>query len=269
MPLDRFRDYIRAQVRAHADARQTPDVRFDTLALATATLAPPGAASRVAGVAAAGGPLKTSEVFVVGGEATLAALTDGAWTQSRGAADLVWDRIAGEVVDISGGDVIAEAANVAAFRAVLAKWRATKSLAAWAPRHAFDVSIRPGDARHRIGARISLIVGRPKEQAAYLTIVNLASAGEAQFVYPDANALRFNDDLIPPGEGPIALGGFEIAPPGGAATVIALLTPRRPRALHDWLAGGPTAEEVVQRLKAEIEAAPTARIGVVPIFTQR
>lgn len=270
MPLDRFRDYVRAQSRALSATRQTPDVVFDRAALKGATLAPAGAApiTRAANPRQAA-PNPAPAVFAIGGGARPDLSPAGRWTEDRDAADLIWDRIAGEVVDNVGGDLIAEARDPGKLRDVLEKWRAAKDLTSWAPRKAFDFTIRPGDGRHRLGTRLSLHVARPAGAAAYLTIVNLASGGEAQFVYPDATALRFDDDLIPPGEGPVDLGAFEAAPPVGADHVIALMTPERPEALHRWLISNPSAADVVRRFRTEVEGAPEARIGVVPIFTGR
>lgn len=272
MPLDEFGAYVRAQTRAMAAARQTPSVVFGAATHgADDAIIPRSARAETAPrpAAGSGGEDRPATVYALSErpEGDLGAA--GVWTGTRAGADLIWDAHAGELVDNRGGDLVAEAWDAAEISRALGTWRAGRRLAGWAAHRPVEFRIAPDDERHRLGETVSLSVARPRGRAAWLTVVNLASDGRVQFVFPDAANRAEETDLIEPGEGFMELGEVAVTHPVGADRVVALLSAERPTALHDWLdrgAGG--AEEFVAFLQANVSRSGD-RVGVTPIFTAR
>lgn len=271
MPLSEFRAFVRAQARALAAARQTPSVTVASTVPLAARVIPLSAMRSLAAAPQAerripAGPVR---VYAING-AAIGDLGDaGRFVDTRETADLVWDVAAGELIDRSGADLVAEAFDVGELSRALAKWRAAKMLTAWALRRHVEFLIEPDDGRHRIGETIELSVARPAETPAYLTLVNLASSGETQFVFPDAANRAQGLDKIQPGEGYEWLGEVRVSHPIGADHVVAIYSPARPETLHAWLERGDgDAEDFVALLRAEASANGYS-VGVTPIFTQR
>ena len=110
---------------------------------------------------------------------------------------------------------------------------------------------------------------RPRDAPAFLTLVNLASTGEVQFVFPDGANRAQNLDVIPAGEGLESLGGVRVTHPVGADHVVAIYSEDRPSKLHEWLeTSGTDAAAFVALLRAEASV-KNYGVGVTPIFTQR
>lgn len=272
MPLSDFKSYVRAQARALSAARQTPSVNLaPTLKLQdpvvpTSARSGPAPSRTVRHSDSADRPAK---VYVLGGEPEAPLGDAGAFTDDRAAADLIWDLTRGEVIDASQADLVASAWDVQELARALTKWRASRKLTEWALRRHVELKIEPDDGRHRLGETIRLSVARPSHQAAYLTLVNLASDGQVQFVFPDALNRAGDADLIPAGEGMEALGDVQVSHPIGADHVVAIYAAKRPKALHDWLESGrQNAEDFVTLLRAEAVTNGFS-VGVTPIFTTR
>ncbi len=271
MPLSEFRAFVRAQARALAAARQTPSVTLARSVPLTGSVIPPSAmrapaAARQAERRLPEGPAK---VYAIGGATGGDLGSAGRFVETRETADLVWDVAAGEVIDRSGADLVAEAFDTGELGRALSKWRAARMLTAWALRRHVEFRIEPDDGRHRIGETIGLSVARPAVTPAYLTLVNLASSGETQFVFPDAANRAQGLDKIQPGEGYEWLGEVRVSHPVGADHVVAIYSPERLETLHAWLERGDgDAEAFVALLRAEA-ATKGYSVGVTPIFTQR
>lgn len=267
MPLAQFQTYVRAQARALSGARQTPSVTAGDGVGLDAAVIPASAGATAMRLPAAPLDDRPPAVFVASGRAKGGLGEDGDFVADRAAADLIWDLDVGEVVDRAGADMIAEAWTVAELQPVLRKWRASRSLKTWALRRHVEMRISPDDGRHRLGETIGISVARPTGAAAYLTVVNLASTGEVQFVFPSVRGRDVDADRIPPGEGMEFLGEVKVVRPIGADHVIAIYAPERPAALHAWLeAGKPTAEALIARLRANA-AGDRYSVGVAPIYT--
>lgn len=277
MSLSDFRSYVRAQARALSAARQTPSVSLapslrpdqpvvpESARVAAATPTPP--ARRDA--AAADLSDRPPRVYVLSGEPDAPLGDAGRLTDRRDSADLIWDVVRGEVIDRAQADLVAEAWDVRQLSRALAKWRASRRLTEWALRRHVAFRIEPGDGRHRLGDAVSLSVERPETEPAYLTLVNLASDGQVQFVFPNDVNRAADADLIQPGAGMEALGEVQVSHPIGADHVVAIYSPRRADSLHAWLESGhPGAEAFVTLLRAEA-ASGGYSVGVTPIFTTR
>lgn len=272
MPLGDFRAYVTAEARALSAARQTPSVSTPSGLdpggpLMPATLLGRREPPRPAETA----PAPTPKVFAMAPPPGDAADLDGLgrFVDARDAADLVWDVANGEVIDAAGADLVGDAWDMAMLGDVLAKWRSAQALGRWAGRKPAGMRLAPGDGRHRRGAIVEVFVERPSSAPAHLTLVNLASTGQVQFVYPSPQARRAGVDLTAAGAGEISLGAFRISDPVGADHVIAILSPDRPDAFQAWLeTERPNALAFVERLKAEA-AEHDWRVGITPIFTTR
>lgn len=269
MPLGEFRTYVQAQVRALSAARQTPSVTFRDAALPSGSAIVPRSALGETPPPPPEPPrLAPARVLVHGGAAGFDLGAAGVWAEDIYSADLVWDAGRGDLIDAVTADLVAEARTPAALAAALSAWRAARSLSLWPERRHAEVKVSPGDGRHRIGARVGVSVSRP-EAPAFLTVVNLASTGEVQFLFPAPEDRALRRDLVRPGPGLHRIGEAPVTAPVGADHVIAILSAAPEAELHRWLeeGRGVDAEAFAARLRPL--AAAGARIGVTPIFTGR
>jgi len=271
MPLADFGKYVRAQARALSASRQTPSVSAPSDIGPGDPLMPSSALA--AGYSAAGAhepaPERQPLVFAIGQPPEGNIAGQGRFTMDRDLADLVWDVDHGEVIDAAGADLIGEAWDAAMLGDVLAMWRASRALRQWPDRRPAAVRLSPGDGRHRLGEQVEVFVERPNDAPAYLTIVNLASDGRTQFLFPSPEVREGGADLIAAGEGEVSIGSFQVSDPIGADHVLAILSPERPAALHAWLeVGRPDALALVADLRAKAGGANYA-VGFTPIFTAR
>lgn len=277
MPLAAFASYVRANARALSAARQTPsvshtpDIQANEGWFAAETLA--GAAERVpTDASAAEVEQSLPRLYPIGRLAPKerAALAEETQLVTRAEdADLVWDIKQGEVVDRVAADLIGEAIAAEAVLAIIRKRAASQRLMAWASARAAELSIAPGDGRHRVGETVRLSIQRPRNGPAYLTLVNLASTGAVQFVFPDARNRAANTDVIAPGPDVAFLGEAPIVHPVGADHVVAILSPRRATRVHDLLeAGGLTPQAFLAILQGAAKEGDF-KVGVTPIYTAR
>lgn len=267
MTLETFRSYVRAEARALSAARQTPDVVYDKARLAEAPLVP-----NVTRAAAPEGDWRQARAPRV--YATIPAERGaleglGDWVGREAEADLIWDVDRAELIDRETADFVAFAYDMKELRPALGKWRAVRTILNWAPRRPLEFRISPGDGRHRLGEIVSLSVERPRTGRAYLTIVNLASDGQVQFVLGDPEHEAARMDEIGSGPEMYEVGSTAVTHPLGADHALAIMTPGRPDALRRLLASRPTAEEFAASLTAYAASEPRARVGVLPIFTTR
>ena len=116
---------------------------------------------------------------------------------------------------------------------------------------------------------MAVSVARPADRDAYLTIVNLASDGQVQFVFPAPRDVASGADLIRTGEGYARLGEVEVTHPVGADHVVAILSDERPAAFRAALEAAPPDAEAFVSLLQALAAAGGQRIGVTPIYTTR
>lgn len=275
MPLSEFSAYVRAQARALSAARQTPSVNLAGSLTMDQPVVPRSARRPDKAIAAPQRAATTipadrpPRIYTLGGAPDAALATFGEIVEDRAQADLIWDIVRGELIDRAQADLVAEAWDTVQLARALDKWRASRKLSQWALRRHVALSIKPDDGRHQLGETISLAVDRPPGAPSYLTLVNLASDGQVQFVFPNALNRQSDTDIIQPGDGMENLGDVQVSHPIGADHVVAIYSPKRPDRLHDWLESGKrSASDFVTLLRAE--AGPgDYRVGVTPIFTTR
>ncbi len=287
--LKEFQSFVIEQVRAFSEARQTPGVEFArTLRIeeeagdrpelralfgstAEAETPAPAAAGPEQTLALAEAPL----LFIRGeAESTRAILTAGGvpLAASEDEARMLWDRPSGQLVDLVTADVVAEVPGPSEVDAAILKWRAVQPLIAWAPRRPLSFRLEPDDGLHSLGEDIYITVTRPDQGFDYLTIVNLASTGEVQFVYPSPGHTARNLDRIPDRQKNVRLGPAPVTEPVGADHVIAIASRERLSLLHsrlDRLNGKPAPEEFLALLEEFASDPAVTRVGLLPIFTQR
>ena len=286
-----FRGYIRAQVRAWSEARQTPDVEFadtatrassrsvlatllsgETVVASPGTVSDSGASTVQVALDLAPPP----KLFVTGGEGRsdlrdqLSMSVDFASAQTD--ADMVWDVSRQQLVDSRSADMVAEVPDTTAVDAAALKWRAVQALNRWSPQRAVNFRLDPGDGRHRLGTQVWLEVEQPAPGFDYVTLVNLASGGEVQMVFPGPATIQSNRDRFSPGQTLRRFGPSVVTDPVGADHVLAIVSRQRPDRLHAELAaldGKPAPDSLIDLLARYASDRDQVRVGVLPIFTER
>ena len=281
--LDDFRNYVIEQVRALSGTRQTPGVGFvrakassglkslsslfgDVVESASTTVPKPAADPLVLA--------KQPSLYVrESATPTRAAMLAGLrLAESEETARLMWDREYNELVDRATADVIAEARTEQDIVNAVLKWRAVQPLTKWAPKRPLEFRLDPDDRRYKLGDHLHIVVSQPESQFSYLTIVNLASTGEVQFIYPSAGHVAVDHDRIEASSGEKRLGPAPVTVPTGADHVIALASTERLGALHadlEGLHGTLAAEKLLSLLETQASDATRVRVGLLPIFTER
>ena len=280
LTLDDFRDFVVEQVRALSGARQTPGVQFSRAldsvtagqgvgALLTPVAAPPAIPPPPRELV----PAPPPTLFVRGSSSSRAVfLGDIEIVSTEEAARLLWDRERAELVDRATADVIAEARGPEDIARAVLKWRAVQPLLRWAPRRPLAFRVEPDDGRHRLGEELWITVTQPAPEFRYLTIVNLASTGEVQFVFPSVGHVGDELDRFGPGETTRRLGPTPVTVPTGADHVLALASTDRLDAMHAALAelhGSVAPERLLDLLERHAADPGEVRVGLLPLFTAR
>ena len=281
LALRDLRSYLRTMVRALSEARQTPDLVFrappatdDSSRVLTLGLPPGESRPSVADFLPAPEPTDRPPRLVVTGSALEQPLDaeDASIVDEPEAADLIWDRPRGELIDRLTADLIAEVADREVLLTAIRKWRAVKRLAGWVARRPLEVLLEPGDGRHVLGSEISIVINRPWDSApAHVTIFNLASNGLIQPVFPDKQSVAQNADLMPSGQPSARFGPSRIVEPVGADHIVVVISRRRLGQLHAVLetAGDNFADLAFEaRLRAMVSE-DEANVGLLPIFSAR
>lgn len=280
-----FQDFVIESVRNLSGTRQTPGVTYSR---AVEIMGADGAGIALA--ALLGNEVETQQLpppapevelaladppglYVKSEKSNRAVFLGGArLVSTEETARLLWDRSSGEIVDRATADVIAEAQSEAAVELAVKKWRAVQPLIRWSPKRPLQFRLEPDDRRYALGSEVHITVSRPGQGFDYLTIVNLASTGEVQFIYPAAGHVRTDADRIDATARSKRLGPSEISPPTGADHVIALASTARLSGLHaelERLDGTPAPEDLLGLLKRYASDPGHVRVGLLPIFTQR
>lgn len=280
--LGEFRSFVVAQVRALSGARQTPGVDFSRAlairaagegiaALLTPTEAPPPPPP----------PPETSLVLAPPPTVHIRDMPDTRavhmggirLTDDEESADLLWDRTRGQLVDRETADVIAEVPDAAALAGAVLAWRAVQPLRLWAPLRPLGLRIGPdGDRRYSLGDEIWITATQPAPAFRYLTIVNLASTGEVQVVFPSSEHVSQGLDRFRPGETVRRLGPVPVTQPTGEDHVLALASTHRLNGMHAALArlDGRIAPKKLLEIFNRYAADPAnVRVGLLPVFTTR
>lgn len=281
--LSDFREFVRAQVRAFSGARQTPDVEFGGAesegVAAFFSGEDPGEEAEEDGAKSVAAPPSLSpapppNLHIAGGDAALSASFSeiAALSATADQATLVWDPETGRLIDRISADLIAEAKTAEDVFAAISKWRAVAGLARWSPRRAFDLATLEGDRRHMFGAKVRFQASAPQSGPAEsrLTLFNLASGGEVQYVYPGPQTAAKGGDVIRRGAAPKVIGPSVVGPPAGADHLIGVLTAGSADELREALRkidGTRAPDQALAALLAYAGDPTKARVAVLPLFS--
>lgn len=200
------------------------------------------------------------------------ALTALNFATSEETARLLWDMRYHELVDRATADVIA---NVKTPRDVLdavQKWRFVEGLSLWAAERPLAFRPDPDDGHYRLGDNLFLEVTQPSPDYRFLTVLNIASTGEVQFIFPAPGHVATGQDIFDPVTGEARLGPSPVTEPIGADHVVAIASTQRLNELHRVL-GALNGQRAVVRLgsllKTHAGDAGKARVAVLAIFTEK
>ncbi|MEM9043269.1 MAG: caspase family protein [Pseudomonadota bacterium] len=281
-----LREFVRASVRGFSGARQTPDVVFEIGSRETdnlsTLLSPAGKDQEVESEAVPPKPARplapgpTPALFILG-EATadLTALSDVAeQVEDEEQAALVWNVAEKRLVDRVSADLIAEVNSPADVAAAITSWRAIFGLVRWTPTRAFEMRLQEGDQRHMLGQKVTILVSPASAGPAkgHLTLVNLASGGEVQYIYPSEKSVEKGKDVIDRGADDKTFGPSKVSEPVGKDTLIGVITASPPKELRSALRslnGQAAPEKVLALLQTHASDPETARLSVLPIHTAR
>ncbi len=312
--LEDLRSFIRAEVRSWSGARQTPDVDLGGEAAASiAAFLSPALANDAdryghSDVSENGTLSAAQNTNLANAGAQLAASTPDAYLSSRSApkffmhgdpqlvdqarrvlgdavlmvdieaeATLFWDAVNGRLIDRISADMLAEVSTAEAVASAIRKWRAVGGLARWAPARSLKISLIEGDGLHRLGDHVSFRIDPPDvgPTAGRLTLFNLASGGEVQYIYPSTKTAEKGDDIMIRGRNARQLGPSKVSEPTGADHIVAVLTPVDAtstdllRAGLLKLNGTQDPAGALALLAAHASDPRNARVGVLPLFTER
>lgn len=256
-----LRRYLHENVRQLTESRQTPNVDFVGAGERPLFPVPPPQAESLEP------PLLALHVMAEDGPST-AAFAGVRPAPSPREADLLWDPAGGFV--FSGlGDLVAERVSAGELQGLVDKWRTLAVLKRLAERQPLPLRLREGDGLFRPPARVTIAV-EPRE-GPYLTLVNLASTGVVNYLYPHDGSLdaRFVDDPLVAPDVPFELPAA-VRPPFGADHLVALSSRVRPEALQRAmmrLDGQPAALEALALLVEAKLAEPEQQLGLLGFYT--
>ncbi|MBK5931651.1 caspase family protein [Halochromatium salexigens] len=211
LSLDELKHYLRSNVRAKAQSRQTPNLlpegKGQTVVLPIASLRSPQRPTTwpKPHIKLLGDPFASER---------LSQDLDG--VINRGVSetpDIIFDLNAREAVS-HYGDVIARDLEERDIRAVIEKWQAIERLNHERSGDRLSTRILPDDGTHRRGEQVSFYFG--KIELPYFALFSLSGNGTVHFHYP----LDGDPQTIPLAQ-PLQL-SFEVMPPYGADQMIAV-----------------------------------------------
>lgn len=257
---DEINRFVRANVRAVAEARQTPNL----LPMADEQrVVLPLAGTR--GAVTTPTALPEARVRILAADETSAAalaadLTGMKQVASDEEADLVFDTGARQA--ISGqGDVLARDLRRPALQSVIDKWRGLERLKWERLGDRLTMQVLPNDGTHRRGERIAFEID--DIQLPYLVFFSLSGDGTLHYHYPWPE----DPDRVPTGR-PVKV-EFDVTPPFGADHIIAVASDQslgELAALLKSLDGKPAPRPAVE---AVLEATRQGRrqLGIQGLFT--
>lgn len=284
-----FQGFVIEQVRALSGTRQTPGVGFVRETAAPGLKALSALFGDVLNAADVQVSTTLNQVSAQAGSLRLAPppsihvrsegkpfdpslLGDISYSKSEETARLLWDRKYDELIDRATADVIAVATSEEMVRDAVLKWRFAEGLVRWAPQRPLEFRLDPDDRRYRIGEELFIEMRQPAPEFDYLSIVNVASTGEVQFIYPAPGHVTSDRDRFDRQTGEARLGPAPVTEPTGADHVIAIASSERLDSLHrrlDGLHGRRDPESLIDMLNQYAGDATQVRIGVLPIYTEQ
>lgn len=183
-------------------------------------------------------------------------------------ADLVWDTQGGEVI-ASSGDIVARpgpGTDTGQMQALVDKWLLLRDLGVHAEKRPLSLRIDAGNATHRAGAQLEILLTGHKHEN--LTLFNLAVDGTIQFLVPwPASANKaYHGKVRPDTTFRFAL---QVSEPFGADHLVALTSPEPMAELHRDLTsldGKKAAGHLRSIIAAHLHGA-SMQLGSVGLFT--
>jgi len=184
-------------------------------------------------------------------------------------AVLTWDVPGGQLISAMN-DVVAYVSTNATpapyseVQSIIDKWTVLAPIKQLAEGVPLAVTIKQGNRLHRQGETLSFAI-EPR-QAPYLTLLNLASGGEVQYLYPLAD---YGDDPKPSPEQEFVL-DIEVSPPFGADHLLALTSTRQPQALQQALQAldqQAAAGQLLELLHTALANQTISQIGLLGAYT--
>ncbi|MBK1648807.1 caspase family protein [Rhabdochromatium marinum] len=211
LTLDELKHFLRANVRAIANSRQTPnllpDSNGDRTLLPIAKL--PATLTRSnwpqPRIKLSGDPFAAERIV-----RTLGDVIDSSPAETT---DITFDLNTREAIS-SEGDVIASNLKISDIRAVIEKWQALQRLKYERYGDRLTTKIIPDDGTHRRGVQVGFFFSRIEQP--YFTLYSLSGDGTLYFHYPLDGDSETIDATVP-----FEL-FFEVTPPYGADHMIAV-----------------------------------------------
>lgn len=234
-----LRAYVRTEVGHKTFGRQDADVQFDDH-VETPSQSLAGAAifrlfNPEAGSSATPAPEHQGPLLSL---AEAPAIHAGALTDTviDTSAKLVWDAPSAALFDRISGDLISRPSDQTALDGAVLAWRAARALAGWVAARPAEIRLREGNQRYVVGGNISIEIPVPDTapDMAYVTLVNLASSGKVQIVFPTEEAAARGSDRID-ARGALRFNDIPVIPPVGADNLIAVFSKSPPVALRRTL----------------------------------
>lgn len=255
---DEIKHFLRANVRALAESRQTPNLLPEQhgeeiiLPVADASATSSLSAWPKPSIRIDGDPFAAERL-----RQSLSALMAQEPTEEP---DLTFDLTAGEAIS-RYGDVLARHLSQADLRAVTEKWQSIQRLAHERLGARLSTRVLPNDAMHRRGQQITFEI----DQIAlpYLVLFSLSGNGTVHFHYP----LDGDPPQIEPLQ-PLSL-TFEVTPPFGADHMIAITSDSPLPALIERLAALDGQQQPRAAAEASLSALRTGRrqLGIQGLYT--
>ncbi len=259
---DEINRFVRANVRAVAEARQTPNL----LPMADEQrVVLPLAGTRDPAAAKTPKALPEARVRIQGADEVAAAsiagdLTGMTLVTSEEEADLIFDTGARQA--ISGqGDVLARDLRRPALQTVIDKWRGLERLKWERLGDRLSMRVLPNDGTHRRGERIGFEIA--DIQLPYLVFFSLSGDGTLHYHYPWPE----DPERVPPGR-PVKV-EFDVTPPFGADHLIAVASDQslgELAALLKSLDGKPAPRPAVEVVLEAIRQG-RRQLGIQGLFT--
>lgn len=175
-------------------------------------------------------------------------------------AELIWDSRSGDVVS-AGGSIIAVGAPEEDLPGIVDRTRALSALAKLAEVRPQTIVLKPNNGIHRAGESVAFEADEVRGR--FVVVLNVAGNGKVQMLFP-----RMGENAaFPRGTWRLPL---TVSEPFGGDTVVAFVSERPSPALLDALYrldGRKNPARVVDLIEQEIKKTPTAKIGMVGLFT--
>jgi len=175
-------------------------------------------------------------------------------------AELIWDSRSGDVVS-AAGSIIALGMPEQELPGIVDRTRALTALQRLAEARPQTIVLKPNNGLHRNGERVSFEADDVRGR--FVVVLNITGNGTVQMLFPR----KGENEAFPQGTWQLPL---TVSEPFGADMVVAYVSPQPSPALLDALYrldGRKNPARVVDLLEQEIKRAPSAKIGMVGLFT--